>query len=157
LTNRQISFKINGLKQDVLVEPWMTLVHVLREKLDLVGAKEPCGVGECGSCTVLVDNKPINSCLMLAVDAHGKDILTLEGLADRGKLHPLQESFISEGAIQCGMCTGGFILSAKSLLEKKARPTEEEIRWHLDGHICRCTGYNSIIRAVLKASDREGM
>ena len=151
MSTREIKLKINGLDQAVQVETWMTLIHVLREKLDLIGAKQPCGVGECGACTVLVDNKPVLSCLMLAVDACGKDILTLEGLVDKGKMHPLQESFINEGAIQCGMCTGGFILSAKNLLEKKAHPKEEEIRMHLDGHICRCTGYNNIIKAVLKA------
>ena len=149
-----ITLKINREDREVLLEPWQTLLSVLRDNLDLTGAKEPCRIGECGACTVLVDDRPVNACLMLAMDARRKQILTIEGLAPHDNLHPLQKSFHEEGAVQCGMCTPGMILNAKHLLDKNPRPSEKEIREHIDGHICRCTGYQKIIVAIQKAAEK---
>ncbi|MFC1902886.1 (2Fe-2S)-binding protein [Chloroflexota bacterium] len=147
-----LEFTINGKSYQVTVEPWETLAEVLRDKLDLTGTKVSCGVAECGSCTVLVDGKPTLSCSTLAVAVRGKDILTIEGLAEDG-LHPLQEAFVKLGAIQCGFCTSGMILTAKALLEEKPRPSREEVREYLAGNLCRCTGYVKIVDAVMAAAE----
>jgi carbon-monoxide dehydrogenase small subunit len=120
----------------------------LREDLGLTGTKHGCGLGDCGACTVILDGKAVNSCLVLAIQANGSEVLTIEGLAEKGKLHPLQQAFVDKGAIQCGFCTPGMILSAKALLEEKPNPTELEIRTALSGNLCRCTGYQKIVEAI---------
>src|SRR4030043_232774 len=147
-----IELKINGERHEVAAEPWKTLLEVLREDLMLTGTKEACGTGECGACTVLVDGHPILSCLTLAIEAQGKEITTIEGLAKAGELHPLQKAFIQYGAIQCGYCASGMILNAKSILDENPKPSREEILKGLEGNLCRCTGYNKIIEAVMAAS-----
>ena len=144
-----LKLRINGEDYEVSVEPWRSLADVLRDELNLTGVKVGCSEGNCGSCTVLVDGKPVKSCLMLAPQAKGKEILTIEGLAKDGKLHPLQEAFIEHFAVQCGFCTPGFILAAKGLLDENPNPTEEEVREWLGGNLCRCTGYVKIVEAVL--------
>ena len=152
---RRISFLLNGELVEMEVEDHWTLLHLLREELGLTGTKEGCGSGECGACTVLVDGMAVNSCLFLAADVDGKEVLTIEGLAaPDGTLHPLQRAFIENGAIQCGFCTPGMILSAKALLDENPNPTEEEIRHALAGNLCRCTGYLQIFRAVADATRR---
>jgi carbon-monoxide dehydrogenase small subunit len=133
----------------------MTLLEAIREKIGFTGTKEGCSVGECGTCTVLIDNKPIYSCLMLAVEAEGKEILTIEGLADSEGLHPIQKSFIEHGAVQCGFCTPGMIFSAKALLDENPNPTEEEIRKAISGNLCRCTGYAKIVEAIASLSSNK--
>ena len=130
----------------------MTLLDFLREELGLKGTKKGCDSGQCGVCTILMDGKTIDACLVLAIQADGKEILTIEGLSPGGRLHPLQEAFVEEGAVQCGFCTPGMILSAKALLNEKKDPSEEEIREALSGNLCRCTGYVKIIKAVQKAA-----
>ena len=150
-----IELKVNGESYQVSIEPWRTLLEVLRETLNLTGTKEGCSRGDCGACTVLLDGKPANSCLLLAIEAQGKDILTIEGLAQGSQLHPLQEAFIDHGAIQCGFCTPGMILSGKALLDKNPQPSEVEVRQAISGNLCRCTGYTKIIEAILTASKRE--
>lgn len=132
------------------VEPRMTLLDVLRDNLGLTGTKKACDLGNCGSCTVLLDSKPVVSCLLLAVDAQGKDILTIEGLAKNGQLHPLQQAFIDYTALQCGFCTPGMLLSAKALLDSNPEPTEDEVKEAISGNLCRCTGYGNIVEAILK-------
>ncbi|MCD6309790.1 MAG: (2Fe-2S)-binding protein [Candidatus Eremiobacteraeota bacterium] len=129
----------------------LTLLRFLRENLGLTGTKEGCGNGECGACTVIVDGKPVRSCLVLAVEINGKKILTIEGLAKNGKLHPIQQAFIDANAIQCGFCTPGFIMATYSLLKRHPEPTEQQIRQALSGHLCRCTGYEAIFEAVKMA------
>lgn len=146
-----IHFTVNGESCEILLEPNELLLDVLRNHLDLTGTKEGCGTGDCGACTVIVDGKPVNSCLMLAIEANGKEILTIEGLAKDGVLDEIQESFIKEGAVQCGFCTPGMILSAKALLDENPHPTEEEIKMGIAGNICRCTGYVKIIKAIQAA------
>ena len=150
----KISFVINGDAKEIEIESNRTLLKMLREDLDLIGAKEGCGAGECGACTVLVDNKPVNSCLMLAVEADGKEILTIEGLSDGINLDPLQESFIKHNALQCGYCTPGMVMSAKALLNRNSHPTEEDVKEALAGNLCRCTGYQRIVDAVLDAAKK---
>jgi carbon-monoxide dehydrogenase small subunit len=150
----RVTLNVNGEEKEILIEPWQTLLSVLRDNLDLTGAKNPCGVGECGACTVLVNDHPVNACLMLAMDARGKEIVTIEGLAPFDDPHPLQRSFYEEGAIQCGMCTPGMIINAKHLLDHNHHPSEAEIRQHIDGHICRCTGYNKIVLAIQKVAEQ---
>ncbi len=152
MTKRLITLVVNGQQCEIAVLPHRTLLQVLREDLGLTGAKHGCGLGECGACTVLVDGVPVNSCLMLAVQAHGCEVTTIEGLASDGRLHPLQEAFVEHGAIQCGFCTPGMILSAKALLEKNHSPTEAEIRGAISGNLCRCTGYQKIVEAIESAS-----
>lgn len=144
---------INGVPETFVCEPRQTLLEVLREELGLTGAKEGCGNGNCGACCVLLDGRPVNSCLVLAVEAAGREIVTVEGLA-AGGLHPLQQAFLEHGALQCGICTPGFLMSAKALLDANPRPTEQEARRWLAGNLCRCTGYDKIIRAVLDAAAR---
>jgi len=145
--------KVNGQEHEVMVEPWRTLLDVLRDDLRLTGAKEGCGKGECGSCTVLLDGEAVNSCLVFAAEVEGKEITTIEGLARDGELHPLQQAFIEEGAVQCGFCTPGVILTAKAFLDSNPRPTEGEVRRAISGNLCRCTGYDKIVRAILKVSE----
>ena len=145
-------FIVNGRKYEIAIEPHMTLVELLREELDLTGTKYGCGLGECGACTVLVDGKPMLSCSTLAMSAKEKNILTIEGLARGNTLHPIQKAFIDYGAIQCGFCTPGMILTAKALLDEKPNPTRQEVKEWLAGNLCRCTGYAKITDAVLAAS-----
>ena len=151
----EIETTINGEAHKLDVPANWSLADLLRKKLGLIGVKLGCEMGECGSCTVLVDGEPVNSCLMLGVEADGKEIQTIEGLSTDGKLHPLQEAFILYGAIQCGFCTPGMILSAKALLDKNPRPTEEEIRGALEGNLCRCTGYVKPMQAMLSVAKRN--
>jgi carbon-monoxide dehydrogenase small subunit len=146
---------VNGVAHDLLIEPNRTLLDVLRVELDLTGAKHGCGVGECGSCTVLVDGRPVNSCLILAVSCVGKRITTVEGLAADGELTALQKSFIEHGAIQCGFCTPGMILTSTALLAANPSPTETEVREAISGNLCRCTGYQKIVEAVLAVAHGE--
>ena len=147
-----IMLRVNGESCELAVEPQRTLLEALRENLGLTGAKEACGTGECGACTVLIDGKPILSCLTLAIEAQGKEITTIEGLAQGSELHPLQKAFIQHGAIQCGYCASGMILNAKSILDETLKPTRDEILKGLEGNLCRCTGYNKILEAIMAAS-----
>ena len=149
---RIITLTVNGEPVEGAVEPKRTLLSFLREDLGLTGAKHGCGLGDCGACTVILDGKPVNSCLVLAVQAHGREVLTIEGLAENGKLHPIQEAFIETGAIQCGFCSPGMILSAKALLDENPKPTELEIRTAISGNLCRCTGYQKIVEAIQVAA-----
>lgn len=147
----QIRLAVNGEQHELLVAPNRTLAQVLRDDLGLTGAKQGCGEGECGACTVLLDGEPVSSCLVLAVQAEGHEITTIEGVADGNELHPVQQAFVEHGAVQCGFCTPGMVLSAKALLDRKRRPTEHEIRSALSGNLCRCTGYQKIVEAVRAA------
>jgi carbon-monoxide dehydrogenase small subunit len=146
-----INLKINNEPRDVVVEARSTLLEILREQLGLTGVKESCNTGDCGTCTVLLDNRPALACLVLGIRVQGKSIVTIEGLANGLELHPLQKSFLEKGAVQCGYCTPGMILSAKALLDRIASPSRQTIQKHLEGNLCRCTGYNKIIDAVLEA------
>ena len=152
--NIKVSINVNGINYSKDIDPSLRLVDFLRDELKLKGTKEGCGEGECGECTVIVDGKTINSCLMLASSADGKNVITIEGVSDNNKLHPIQEAFMEVGAVQCGYCTPGMILSAKSLLDKNPNASEEDIRISLSGNLCRCTGYKKIIQAVLLAKDK---
>ena len=143
-----IQLKINGDHYEIAVEPSKRLVSVIREDICLTGTKEGCGRGDCGACTVLIDGRAVNSCLILAIEAQGKEITTIEGVAKNGELHPIQKALIDHGAVQCGFCTPGIVLTAKALLDEKLNPSEEEIRDYLSGNICRCTGYVKIIQAI---------
>lgn len=149
---RVVTATINRKEESFLCEPRQTLLEVLRDTLGLTGPKEGCGNGNCGACTVLVDGRPVVSCLVLAVECEGADVETIEGVADHGRLAPLQQAFLENAALQCGICTPGFIMSAKALLAENPEPTEEEIRFYLAGNLCRCTGYDKIIRAVQDAA-----
>lgn len=151
-----IDIKVNGEQHMVEVEPNTTLLEFLRDSLRLTGTKEGCGLGECGACVVLVEGRPVNSCLMLAADANGCDVTTIEGLMINGTLHPVQQSFIDEGAVQCGFCTPAMVVSAKALLDRNPEPSEEEIREALSGVLCRCGSYKKIIRAVQAAAKTTG-
>ena len=148
----QIGLTVNGTLYELGVQPWETLLEVIRDKLGLTGTKEGCGLGECGACTVIMDGKTVNSCLVLAVEADGKQITTIEGLADGDKLHPIQEAFITVGGLQCGFCTPGMIMSAKALLDENPHPSEDEIRRGIAGNLCRCTGYTKIIESITSAA-----
>ncbi len=150
---RLIQLTINGEVAEVAVEPTTTLLHVLREDLGLTGTKEGCSVGDCGACTVLLDGKPVASCLTLAVEVRDREVLTIEGLSKDGELHPLQRAFIDHFAVQCGFCTPGMILSAKALLDKNPHASEEDVRQAISGNLCRCTGYIKIVEAVLAAAE----
>jgi len=151
----QIRLNVNGADYDLLVEPRKTLLDVIRNDLGLIGTKKGCNTGECGACTVIMDGKAVNACLVLAVQVKEKKIMTIEGLAESEKLHPLQEAFIHHGAIQCGYCTPGMIMSAKALLDKKPNPEEGEIKEAIAGNLCRCTGYLSIIEAIKSVAKTE--
>ena len=156
MRKERAQFIVNGRSHEVIVEPHMLLVDVLRDKIGLTGTKYACGTGDCGACTVLVEGKPVLSCLTLAVTARDKNILTIEGMSEGGALHPIQEAFVDNGAVQCGFCTPGMVLSAKALLEENPMPTRDEIREGLAGNLCRCTGYVKIVDAVEAAAGTMG-
>lgn len=151
----QIRLQVNGFEYDLLIKPHWTLVDVLRNEIGLTGTKKGCGKGECGACTVIMDGEAILACLVLPVRAQGKSILTIEGLAQEGKLDSLQDAFVKYGAIQCGFCTPGMIMTSRAFLINNPHPTEEKIKRALSGNLCRCTGYVKIIEAVRKASMAE--
>lgn len=151
---RLINLKINEESYQFNVKPNILLLDLLREEIGLTGTKRGCGTGECGACTVLLEGRPVNSCLVLAVEANEKNVLTIEGLASDGQLHPLQEAFIEEGAVQCGFCTPGMLLSVKALLDVNSNPKEEEIKKAIAGNLCRCTGYTKIIKAIISAAEK---
>lgn len=152
---KKIEIIVNGKQYKVSVEPWKTLCDFLREDLGLTGTKEACGMGDCGACTVLVNGKAVNSCLILAVDINQKEVITIEGLSGEQKLDPIQESFIKMGAIQCGFCTPGMIMTVKALLAENPNPTVSEIKNGIAGNICRCTGYKKIIEAIKSCTVTE--
>jgi carbon-monoxide dehydrogenase small subunit len=149
-----IELKVNGESYEVAVDTHRTLLEVLRESLGLTGAKEGCDLGDCGTCTVLIDGKPVLACLTLAVDSVEKEITTIEGLASEGKLHPLQQNFVDHGAIQCGFCSPGMILSSKAMLDENPNPTEEEIKKGISGNLCRCTGYTKILESIAATTQK---
>jgi len=149
---RTLNLAVNGEQYDLDVYPNKTLLDVLREDLGLTGAKKACDEGACGACTVILDGKAVNSCLLLAMDAQGKEVLTIEGMASGDELHPLQDAFMNHGAVQCGYCTPGMILSASALLDENNDPTEGDVREAIAGNICRCTGYVKIVDATLAAA-----
>ena len=154
MAKRIIRLVVNGENCEVLVKPNSTLLDVLRGQLNLTGTKQGCDTGDCGACTVIMDGKPVNACLVLAMKADGRHILTIEGLAQGTKLHPIQEAFIEKGAIQCGFCTPGMVLSAKALLDLKPDPTVDDIKTGIAGNLCRCTGYTKIIEAIQAAAHK---
>lgn len=148
-----INIIVNEEQHEIAVEPWWTLLDVLRNQLDLTGAKKGCDRGDCGGCTVLLDGKPIVSCTMLAVQANGHSIVTVEGLLAHGKAHPIQQAFVEHGAVQCGFCTPGMVMSAVALMNENPHPTEADVREAIQGNLCRCTGYKKIVEAVLAVAD----
>ena len=148
-----IKSNVNGDDIEFLCEPEETLLEVLRDRLHLTGSKEGCGTGDCGACSITMDNKLVCSCLVLGVEANNSKINTIEGMADGDKLHPLQQKFLDHAALQCGICTPGILVAAKALLEKNPSPSETEVRYWLAGNLCRCTGYDKIIRAVMDAAE----
>jgi len=149
MSKRLINLNVNGHDYEVAVQPWQSLAEVLREELNLTGTKIGCNIGDCGACTVIIDGRSVSSCLTLAVEARDRAITTIEGLAESpDRLHPIQEAFVESHAVQCGFCTAGMIMSAKHLLEKNPRPSEDEIRRGLSGNLCRCTGYVKIVEAI---------
>ncbi|NLW07589.1 MAG: (2Fe-2S)-binding protein [Clostridia bacterium] len=152
MTEKTITLTVNGEPFTLNVPVNRTLLEVIREDLGMTGTKEGCGDGNCGACTVLLDGQPVNSCLVLAVEAEGKEVITVEGLAGEDCLHPLQQAFIDEGAVQCGFCTPGMLLAAKGLLDNNPSPTDFEIRQAIAGNLCRCTGYTRIVKAIKKAA-----
>ncbi len=154
MTQIHVSTKINGDATEFLCEPDETLLDVLRDRLGLTGAKEGCGTGDCGACSVTVDGRLVCSCLMLGAEAEGREVTTIEGMADGETLHPLQQKFLEHAALQCGICTPGILVAAKALLERNPDPTETETRYWLAGNLCRCTGYDKIIRAVMDAAEQ---
>jgi aerobic-type carbon monoxide dehydrogenase small subunit (CoxS/CutS family) len=150
-----LTFTLNGQETTVLVSPDWSLLRLLRDELELTGTKEGCGAGECGACTVLVGDEAVNSCLLPALEVEGKSVTTIEGLSSPdGRLHPLQQNFIEHGAVQCGFCSPGMIMSAAALLKENASPDENDIRHAISGNLCRCTGYNQIVEAVSRAADQ---
>jgi carbon-monoxide dehydrogenase small subunit len=151
-----VSAVINGEPTEFLVEPRQSLLETLRDVLGLTGSKEGCNDGNCGACSVLLDGRLVNSCLVLGVEAQGAEITTVEGLARGSELHPLQQSFLEHAALQCGICTPGFLISAKALLDQEPNPSEQRIRFWLSGNLCRCTGYDKIVRAVQDAAEKMG-
>ena len=153
MSNIHVTAKVNGDETEFLCDPRETLLDVLRDRLNLTGTKEGCGTGDCGACTVTIDDRLVCSCLVLGVEASGKSIETIEGMAKGDTLHPLQKKFVEHAALQCGICTPGILVAAKNLLEKNPDPNEEQVRYWLAGNLCRCTGYDKIIRAVLDAAE----
>ena len=154
MTKQIINLKLNGEPYEVAVEPRWTLLELVREQLDFTGSKEGCGTGDCGACSMLVDGRLVTSCLVLAPQADGREIVTVEGLARNGELHSVQQAFIDAGGVQCGFCTPGMIMAATTLLDQNQDPTLEEVREGLAGNLCRCTGYAKIYEAVMLAADR---
>ena len=152
MATHTITLTVNGARERLEVPSNMTLLYMLRDKLGLTGTKNGCEAGECGACTVLLDGEPVNSCMMLAVEAEGREVLTVEGLAPEGQLSPLQEAFVEHNAVQCGFCTPGMLMTATALLERNPHPSETEIKEALVGNLCRCTGYVRIIAAVQSAA-----
>jgi len=155
IQKERCQLKINGEEYEVFVEPEMTLLDLLRDELELTGTKKGCDAGDCGACTVILNGEAVNSCLVLALEASGKEVTTIEGLAKGTQLHPLQEAFMQHGAVQCGFCTPGMILSAKALLDENAEPTEDEVKESIAGNICRCTGYVKIIASILATAQKK--
>ena len=151
----RVEFTVNGDPREILVNPGETLLDVLRDDLELTGTKKGCGKGECGACTVILDGEAVPSCLVLAASVNGKKIITIEGIAENGKLHPLQEAFVKYYAVQCGFCTPGMILTAKAYLDVYPNPSEEEVRETLQANLCRCTGYEKIVEAVMAVVNGE--
>lgn len=151
----KISFVINGKKKEMAISPNTTLLELLRDHLSLTGTKNGCEAGECGACTVLLDGRPVYACLVLAPKVDGKEIITIEGIGEEGKLHPVQKAFLTHGAVQCGFCTPGMILAAKALLDENPHPSREEIEDAISGNLCRCTGYLQIVKAI-EASGKGG-
>jgi carbon-monoxide dehydrogenase small subunit len=151
---RQITVTVNGQRRSMVVEPRLLLAHMLRQALGLTGTHTGCDTTNCGCCTVLYDNKPIKSCTMLAVQADGHEVMTVEGLAMASELHPIQEGFSDEHGLQCGFCTPGMMMASKALLDENPNPSEEDIRWALSGNLCRCTGYQNIVKSVMWAADK---
>lgn len=152
---RLITLNVNGKSHEVAIEPRQSLLQVLREELHLTGTKEGCSEGECGACTVILDGKTVDSCLIFGLEVEGCQITTIEGLSSNDTLHPVQQAFVEHGGAQCGFCTPGMILAAKALLEQTPSPSEEEIRWGLSGNLCRCTGYVKIVEAVQAAAQQR--
>ncbi len=156
MAKHTITLIINGQTEELLVPSNMTLLHVLRDQLGLTGTKNGCEAGECGACTILVDGEPVNSCLALAVELDGREITTIEGLSNNGKLTPLQQAFADLNAVQCGYCTPGMLMAATALLRRNPKPTQEDIQKAMVGNLCRCTGYQRIIDAIMEASRQGG-
>ena len=150
-----LTFKVNGDSHEILVQPWQTLLSALRDELNLTGTKEGCSNGNCGACTVLFNGRTVDSCVVLAAEADGAEVITVEGLAHDSKLDPIQQAFISYGALQCGFCTPGFLISARYLLDHNPKPSEFEIRLAIAGNLCRCTGYDKIVRAIQAVAQGE--
>ncbi len=151
---KSIQFVINGMRRKLDVEPNELLMNCIRDKLHLTGTKYVCGIGECGACTVLLDGEPVLSCLTLALDADGKDVVTIEGISNGNELDRVQQAFVDEGAVQCGYCIPGLIMTTESLLQENPTPTENDVRDYLRGNLCRCTGYMNIIKAICKAASK---
>jgi carbon-monoxide dehydrogenase small subunit len=156
MAKHTITLVVNGQTEELLVPSNMTLLHALRDQLGMTGTKNGCEAGECGACTVLVDGEPVNSCLVLAVELNGREITTIEGLSSNGKLTPLQQAFADLNAVQCGYCTPGMLMAATALLKRNSKPTEEDIQKAMIGNLCRCTGYQRIIDAIVEASRQGG-
>lgn len=150
---KEIRFTLNGKPYALSVKPWRTLLELIREDLSFTGTKEGCGQGECGSCTVIMGGKTVNSCLVPALEADNQEIITIEGLVDGDNLHPVQDAFVQQAGMQCGFCTPGMIISAKAILDKNPNPSEEEIREGIAGNFCRCTGYTKIIESISAAAE----
>jgi aerobic-type carbon monoxide dehydrogenase small subunit (CoxS/CutS family) len=150
----KVNFTVNGEKVSIEVKPYETLLETLRERFYLTGAKEACSLGSCGSCTVILERMPVRSCLVLTPEVEGKEVTTIEGLMLEGKLHPLQEAFMEKGAVQCGFCTSGIILTAKALLDRQKNPSKNQIVKAISSNMCRCTGYKKIIDAIISAAER---
>jgi carbon-monoxide dehydrogenase small subunit len=150
-----VQTRINGVDTDFLCEPRQSLLEVLRDELGLTGSKEGCNNGNCGACSVILNDRVVNSCCVLGVEAEGATVTTIEGIGNPDSLHPLQQAFLEEAALQCGICTPGFIVSSKVLLDHEPHPDEQRVRWWLANNLCRCTGYDKIVRAVLKAADMQ--
>jgi carbon-monoxide dehydrogenase small subunit len=154
VATRRVTITVNGVKRTLDIEPRLLLAHLIRQGLELTGTHVGCDTTGCGACTVLLNGRPAKSCTVLAVQADGREVTTVEGLADAQQLDPIQEGFKEEHGLQCGFCTPGMMLAAKALLERNPNPTEDDVRWALSGNICRCTGYQNIVKAVLWAADK---
>jgi len=157
MASHSIHVKVNGIERGATVEPRLLLVHFIREALGLTGTHVGCDTTNCGACTVLLDGRAVKSCTLFAVQADGRDLMTIEGVARDGQLHPLQEGFKEEHGLQCGFCTPGMIMTSYALLDKNPNPSEEEIRWGISGNLCRCTGYQNIVKAVQYAAAKMGI